>query len=80
MLKLLSHPLLDFLKKEYQLKNDAALAKALGVKSPTISKLRANKHNVSAEMIIIIHKKTGMSIEDIESFLEKKDDSGKAKI
>jgi plasmid maintenance system antidote protein VapI len=68
----LAHPLLDFLKNEYGLKNDAALAKALGIKPPTISKIRANRNIVSAEMKIIIHKKTGMSIEDIESFLEKK--------
>jgi plasmid maintenance system antidote protein VapI len=68
----LGHPLLDFLKKEYKLKNDAALAKALGIKPPTISKLRANRQTMSAEMKIIIHKKTGMSIEDIEHFLEKK--------
>lgn len=67
----LAHPLLDFLKKEYKLKNDAALAKALGVKPPTISKLRANRQSMSAEIKIIIYKKTGMSIEDIEAFLEK---------
>jgi plasmid maintenance system antidote protein VapI len=65
----LAHPLLDFLKKEYKLKNDAALAKALGIKPPTVSKIRANRNIVSAEMKIIIHKKTGMSIEDIEGFL-----------
>ena len=65
----LAHPLLDFLKKEYKLKNDAALAKALGIKPPTVSKLRANRQNISAEMKIIIHKKTGMSIADIEEFL-----------
>jgi len=65
----LAHPLLDFLKKEYKLKNDAALAKALGIKPPTVSKLRANRYVMSAEIKIIIHKKTGMSIADIESFL-----------
>jgi plasmid maintenance system antidote protein VapI len=65
----LAHPLLDFLKKEYKLKNDAALAKALGIKPPTVSKIRADRQNISAEMKIIIHKKTGMSIADIESFL-----------
>jgi plasmid maintenance system antidote protein VapI len=65
----LAHPLLDFLKKEYKLKNDAALAVALGIKPPTVSKIRADRQNISAEMKIIIHKKTGMSIADIESFL-----------
>ena len=65
----LAHPLLDFLKKEYKLKNDAALAVALGIKPPTVSKIRANRQVMSAEMKIIIHKKTGMSIADIEEFL-----------
>lgn len=76
----LGHPLLDFLKKEYKLKNDAALAKALGIKPPTISKLRANRQTMSAEMKIIIHKKTGMSIADIESFLGEDNDSGRAEV
>ena len=76
----LAHPLLDFLKKEYKLKNDAALAKALGIKPPTVSKLRANRQVMSAEMKIIIHKKTGMSIADIESFLGEDNDSGRAKV
>lgn len=76
----LGHPLLDFLKKEYKLKNDAALAKALGIKPPTISKLRADRQKMSAEMKIIIHKKTGMSIEDIEAFLEEDNDTGRVKV
>ena len=76
----LAHPLLDFLKKEYKLKNDAALAKALGIKPPTVSKLRANRQNISAEMKIIIHKKTGMSIADIESFLGEDNDSGRTEV
>ena len=76
----LAHPLLDFLKKEYELKNDAALAKALGIKPPTVSKLRANRQVMSAEMKIIIHKKTGMSIADIESFLGEDNDSRRAEV
>ena len=76
----LGHPLLNFLKKEYKLKNDAALAKALCVKPPTISKLHANRQVLSAEMKIIIHKKTGMSIADIESFLGEDNDSGRAEV
>lgn len=63
------HPLLDFLKKEYELKSDRALCDALGVTPPVISRIRNGKSNVSAEMIIIIHKKTGMSIEDIEQLI-----------
>lgn len=69
------HPLFDFLKKENQLKSDGALARALGLKAPTISKIRARKSSVSAEVKIIIHKKTGMSIADIEAFLGEDDDT-----
>ena len=76
----LAHPLLDFLKKEYKLKNDAALAVALGIKPPTVSKLRADRQKMSAEMKIIIHKKTGMSIADIESFLGEDNDSGRTEV
>lgn len=66
-----AHALLDFLIKEYGLKNDAALAKALGVKPPVMSKIRNRVMGVSGDMKILIYKKTGMSIEDIEEFLEK---------
>lgn len=65
------HPLLDFLKKENKLKSDGALARALGVKAPTISKIRHRKSNVSAEIKLLIHKQTGMSIADIEALLEE---------
>jgi plasmid maintenance system antidote protein VapI len=66
------HPLLDFLKREYELKSDRALCDALGVTPPVISRIRARKCGVSAEIMIVIHKKTGMSIEDIEDLMEEK--------
>ena len=68
------HPLLDFLKREYELKSDRALCDALGVTPPVISRIRARKCKVSAELIIVIHKKTGMSIEDIEELIKEKED------
>jgi plasmid maintenance system antidote protein VapI len=67
------HPLLDFLKKEYELKSDRALCEALGVTPPVISRIRARRCGVSAEIMIIIHKKTGMSIEDIEELINEGD-------
>jgi hypothetical protein len=66
-----AHALLDFLIKEYGLKNDAALSKALSVPPSVICKIRGRKMGVSGDMKILIYKKTGMSIEDIEEFLEK---------
>lgn len=65
------HTLLDFLKKEYNLTSDGQLCKALGVTAPTISKIRARSNTVSASVIIIVHKKTGMAIEDIEEMLKE---------
>ena len=70
------HPLLDFLKKEYELKSDRALCEALGVTPPVISRIRARRCGVSAEIMIIIHKKTGMSIEDIENMINEGDENG----
>lgn len=67
-----AHALLDFLIKEYGLKNDAALSRALGVSPPAISKIRSRAMGVSGDIKILIYKKTGLSIEDIESFLEEK--------
>ena len=64
------HRLFDFLIAEYGLKNDRALADGLGVKYPMISKMRAGQP-VTPRMILLIYKATGMSIEDIESFLQK---------
>lgn len=69
------HRLFDFLKKEYKLNTDARLSEVLDVPPPVISRIRSgrgggkNRYEVSARMIINIYKKTGMSIEDIESFL-----------
>lgn len=68
------HTLLDFLKREYELESDRALCRALGVTPPAISKIRSRTVRVSAEMIILIHKKTGMSIEDIEDLIKENDD------
>ena len=70
-----SHPLFDFLIKEYSLKNDAALSRALKISPMDISKIRkyANsedkRYRVSARMMIIVHKRSGMSIEDIEEMV-----------
>lgn len=60
------HPLFDLLIKEYSLKNDAALAKALDFTPMAISKIRSGFMQLSPRSMILIYKKTGMSIEDIE--------------
>lgn len=60
------HQLFDFLIKEYSLKNDRALCKAIGIKPVDASKIRAGVNKLSARVMVLIHKKTGMSFEDME--------------
>jgi plasmid maintenance system antidote protein VapI len=61
--------LLDAIKEQYSIKNDAELSRTLDVPPPTISKIRSGKVNVSADMILRIHECLGMSVADIRSFL-----------
>lgn len=63
------HELFDFLIKECGLRNDAALANALDVTPPSVSRMRNGKSKVGAEIILRIHKTTGLSVESIESML-----------
>ncbi len=64
------HDLFDFLMREADLESDAALGRALGVPAPTISKIRSRKANVSAEIILKIHRLTNLSVETIDRLLE----------
>lgn len=61
--------LMDTIIKENQLKNDSGLCRFLDIAPPTVSKLRYNKINVSADLVIRIHEKTGKSIADIKAAL-----------
>ena len=67
--KIIPHTLFDFLIKECELKNDASLARALDVTAPTVSRIRSGKSRVTADVILRIHKTTGLSVESIESML-----------
>lgn len=63
------HALLDYLIKQYQLKNDAALCRTLGFHPPLISKIRSHKLDVSDSVILRIHEKLGMDVQLIRAFL-----------
>lgn len=65
------HDLFDFLMREAEIKNDAGLARALGVPHATVSKIRNRKSIVSSDLILKIHRLTGLSVETIDSMLEK---------
>lgn len=62
--------LLDTLKEKYDLKNDAAIAKALEVAPPVISRIRNGKASVSADIMIRVHETFGMPIADIKALCE----------
>lgn len=59
--------LLDTILKEQQLKNDAALTRALQLTPSAISKIRGGTNVVSAEIMISLHEKYGMPIARIKS-------------
>jgi len=67
--KIAPHELFDFLIKECGLRSDASLAKALDVTPPSVSRMRNGKGKVTAEIILRIHKTTGLSVESIEAML-----------
>lgn len=56
--------LFDALQRRFELKNDAALCRALGIAPPAISKSRS-RNSVSAEMILRIHDTFDMPAKEI---------------
>lgn len=62
--------LLDHLRAEMRLKNDAALAARLSVDQPIISKIRYSTRNVSNSFILRVHEISGMPVKDIRAILE----------
>ncbi len=61
--------LIDFLLKTHELKNDAALSRALGLPPPVISKIRSGSLGVGATTILLIHEKFGMAVADIRKVI-----------
>lgn len=57
--------LLDALIRKLALKNDAALARALEVAPPVISKIRHHRLPVGASLLIRMHEVSGMSIYEL---------------
>ena len=61
--------LLDELIGRMKLKNDAALARALAVAPPVISKIRHARLPVGASMLIRMHEESGMSIRELRDLM-----------
>ncbi|MFZ6772281.1 hypothetical protein ACO0LB_06140 [Undibacterium sp. SXout7W] len=64
-----SSVLLDRAREMAGLKNDAALARALEVAPPVISKLRNGRLPVGASFVIRLHELTTLPISDIKAIL-----------
>lgn len=58
--------LLNLLKADADLKNDAALSRALGVAPPVISKLRSGRLSLGASMLLQMHEVFELSIAEIK--------------
>jgi hypothetical protein len=57
--------LLDQLLNQLELKNDAALSRALEVGPPVISKIRHQRLPIGASLLIRMHEVSDMSIRDL---------------
>lgn len=61
--------LLDAMLQRLQLKNDAALARALEVAPPVISKIRHRRLPVGASMLIRMHEVSNLSVAELRDLL-----------
>ena len=61
--------LLNILRGNMQLRNDAALSRMLEVAPPMISKIRHGHLPVGASLLIRMHEVTGMSIRDLRDLM-----------
>lgn len=57
--------LINYLRREYELRNDAELAKRIGVKPPAISKLRHGTSALTPAIILKIHEAFDMPVKEI---------------
>jgi plasmid maintenance system antidote protein VapI len=67
--------LLDELIKRLNLKNDAALSRALEVAPPVISKIRHNTLPIGATILIRMHEISEISIRELREMLAYPGDS-----
>lgn len=62
---------LDLLIGRLQLKNDAALSRALDVMPPVISKIRHGRLDIGDMLVIRSHELTGLPVREIKALLGK---------
>ena len=61
---------LDTLIEKLNLKNDAALARALDMGPPVISKIRHGVHGIGATLLLRAHELTELPIREIRTWAE----------
>lgn len=61
--------LMDRLRELRRLRTDAELSRILGVKAPTLSKIRTGKSKISAAVILRIHEAYGMPVAELRAML-----------
>lgn len=59
--------MLDLVLERNKLKNDAALARTLGVAPPVISKVRNDVLPLGPALLVKLHESTGMSTKEIKA-------------
>ena len=68
--------LINSLKKLFRLRNDAALARALGVAPPVISKLKSGKLEIGDSLLIKIHDAFDLTIKQIRALYMPAQENG----
>jgi plasmid maintenance system antidote protein VapI len=61
--------LIDFLLKKFELKNDRALALALGIQPPAISKIRNGHSSITADFILKVHETFDIPVKEIKALI-----------
>lgn len=69
-----THRLLDTIIAEFDLKNDAALAKFLDISPPSVSKIRSGYNKLGGDGILNVYDKTGWTIEKIRDLIKQEEE------
>ena len=67
------HRVLDAIIEKLQLKNDAALSRALEVAPPVISKIRHNTLPIGATILLRMHEVSDFSIRELRALMVRAD-------
>ena len=69
MAERLPHALFDAIMLDFNLKNDSALARALDISAPVVSKIRSRTRPLCASVVLKIHDATDWPIKKIKDLL-----------